>query len=42
MVILLMALLLIWTAYRKVREATHRVDLGSDVVRTRLHQKNDP
>ena len=28
LVILLMALLLIWTAYRKVREATHRADLA--------------
>ena len=42
LVILLMALLVICTAYRKVREASHRADAGSDVARTRLHKKNDP
>ena len=42
LVISLMVLLVIWTAYRKVRAATHRADAGADVVRARLHKKNDP
>jgi hypothetical protein len=42
LVISLMALLVIWTAYRKVRAATHRADAGSDVVRARLHKKSGP
>ena len=40
LVILLMLLLLIWTAYRKVRQATRRSDLRSDLVRARLHRKD--
>jgi hypothetical protein len=39
LIILLMALLLIGTVYRKARDARRRADLGSDVFRARLNRK---